>query len=67
MIWNGLKDTKEETGLKHGEKDITTQCLWQRKQARMALQERRSVYLEQGKAQNKGGLCLMSVRGKSKK
>ena len=19
MIWNGLKDTKEETGLKHGE------------------------------------------------
>ena len=50
-------DSKTHTkrlALNMGKKDITTQGLWQREQARMVLKERRSVYLEQGRHKTKG-------------
>lgn len=63
MIWNGLKDTKEETGLKHGGEGyyhpgtVAERAGWDDPKGK------EECLPGTGKAQNKG-LCLMSVRKK---
>lgn len=65
MIWNGLKDTKEETGLKHGGEGYLPPSVCGR-ESRLGWPYRKECLPGTGGRHETKGLCLMSVR-KSKK